>query len=238
MAKHQKTRFIHKATSTVLDYQGMAWMVYEAYPTPHGFEVCKGSPTLRTDLQQRYAYIKTAALVDYLRATQSKQVELPISRHVIYKMRKSLGLSKERKPMNRAYKWTTKTLALLGTMPDTVLGAKLGITHAIARNKRYELGIKTYTFWDADKLALLGTRPDHELAQMLKIDYITVLRKRIVLKIPYLGHELGIGHGRDTKPARYRNPETGATWSGYGTTPSWLQGKERWRFVIQDESTA
>lgn len=34
-------------------------------------------------------------------------------------------------------------------------------------------------------------------------------------------------------PQKYRNPKTGATWSGRGRAPAWL-GKNRTRFLIQD----
>lgn len=34
-------------------------------------------------------------------------------------------------------------------------------------------------------------------------------------------------------PPKYRNPKTGATWSGRGRAPAWL-GKNRTRFLIQD----
>ncbi len=32
--------------------------------------------------------------------------------------------------------------------------------------------------------------------------------------------------------AKYRNPETGETWSGRGRTPRWLDGKSREDFAI------
>ncbi|WP_155028121.1 H-NS family nucleoid-associated regulatory protein [Burkholderia pseudomallei] len=45
--------------------------------------------------------------------------------------------------------------------------------------------------------------------------------------------------GRKYKPrdpaaraARYRDPETGATWSGFGRPPMWIAGKEREAFAI------
>ncbi|MGF6239762.1 DNA-binding protein H-NS [Paraburkholderia sp. GAS38] len=37
--------------------------------------------------------------------------------------------------------------------------------------------------------------------------------------------------------AKYRDPKTGATWSGRGREPVWIKGKKRERFLIQlDES--
>ncbi|MDF3080762.1 H-NS histone family protein [Burkholderia sola] len=34
-------------------------------------------------------------------------------------------------------------------------------------------------------------------------------------------------------PARYRDPKTGATWSGRGREPGWIKGKKRERFLIE-----
>lgn len=35
-----------------------------------------------------------------------------------------------------------------------------------------------------------------------------------------------------TVAAKYRNPATGATWSGRGKPPKWIQGQDRSRFAI------
>ena len=34
------------------------------------------------------------------------------------------------------------------------------------------------------------------------------------------------------KPAKYRDPESGATWSGMGREPSWIKGQSREQFLI------
>ncbi|WP_082712017.1 H-NS family nucleoid-associated regulatory protein [Burkholderia singularis] len=34
------------------------------------------------------------------------------------------------------------------------------------------------------------------------------------------------------KVARYRDPETGATWSGFGRPPHWIAGRNREHFAI------
>lgn len=34
-------------------------------------------------------------------------------------------------------------------------------------------------------------------------------------------------------PAKYRDPETGKTWSGRGRAPKWISGKDRAAFEIQ-----
>jgi DNA-binding protein H-NS len=38
--------------------------------------------------------------------------------------------------------------------------------------------------------------------------------------------------GRGRVPAKYRNPETGETWSGRGRTPNWMKGKSKDAFLI------
>nr|WP_084241920.1 H-NS family nucleoid-associated regulatory protein [Variovorax soli] len=43
---------------------------------------------------------------------------------------------------------------------------------------------------------------------------------------------LGRGPGIDDL-VRYRDPESGRTWSGYGRPPNWIRGKDRERFLVQ-----
>ncbi|WP_081066016.1 H-NS family nucleoid-associated regulatory protein [Burkholderia diffusa] len=47
---------------------------------------------------------------------------------------------------------------------------------------------------------------------------------------------LGAGKGKsESAPVapKYRDPKTGATWSGRGREPSWIKGKRRERFTIE-----
>jgi hypothetical protein len=62
--------------------------------------------------------------------------------------------------------WKPEELALLGTMPDADLAARLGKTPTAVRVMRSRLGIAnpTTTHWTAEELALLGTMPDAEVA--------------------------------------------------------------------------
>ncbi|CAN0640346.1 H-NS family nucleoid-associated regulatory protein [Burkholderia cepacia] len=41
---------------------------------------------------------------------------------------------------------------------------------------------------------------------------------------------------RGRAEAKYRHPETGATWSGRGRPPAWIEGKDRARFEIQQSA--
>ena len=35
-------------------------------------------------------------------------------------------------------------------------------------------------------------------------------------------------------PPKYRDPETGKTWTGQGREPSWIKGQDRDKYLIQD----
>ena len=35
---------------------------------------------------------------------------------------------------------------------------------------------------------------------------------------------------------RYRDPESGSTWCGYGRPPNWIRGKDRERFRVQESA--
>jgi DNA-binding protein H-NS len=39
---------------------------------------------------------------------------------------------------------------------------------------------------------------------------------------------------RTPSQPKYRDPATGATWSGRGRAPGWIQGKKRERFLIKE----
>lgn len=40
---------------------------------------------------------------------------------------------------------------------------------------------------------------------------------------------------RERSGPTYRDPESGATWSGMGREPGWIKGKDRAAFVVGDE---
>jgi DNA-binding protein H-NS len=40
------------------------------------------------------------------------------------------------------------------------------------------------------------------------------------------------GGGKSTVAPKYRNPETGDTWTGRGKAPKWIQGQDRAQFAI------
>ena len=48
------------------------------------------------------------------------------------------------------------------------------------------------------------------------------------------GKKSSAGASKGSKvAAKYRNPETGDTWTGRGKAPRWLDGKDRDQFLIQ-----
>ncbi|WP_081057723.1 H-NS family nucleoid-associated regulatory protein [Burkholderia vietnamiensis] len=67
-------------------------------------------------------------------------------------------------------------------------------------------------------------------------------RAAVIADIMRLIAEHGITHrdifgrqnsrSRAKPPAKYRNPETGETWSGRGREPAWIAGRDRTRYLI------
>lgn len=50
---------------------------------------------------------------------------------------------------------------------------------------------------------------------------------------PTSGKKSGLGATKGTKvAAKYKNSETGETWTGRGKAPRWLDGKDRDQFLI------
>ncbi|WP_082742129.1 MULTISPECIES: H-NS histone family protein [unclassified Burkholderia] len=43
----------------------------------------------------------------------------------------------------------------------------------------------------------------------------------------------GTRAAQSSVPPKYRDPKTGATWSGRGREPGWIRGKRRERFLIE-----
>ena len=59
--------------------------------------------------------------------------------------------------------------------------------------------------------------------------------KRMVVEFDLYAREIFGGskaRKHQSARARYRDPETGATWSGRGRPPAWIDGKDRAQFEI------
>lgn len=79
-----------------------------------------------------------------------------------------------------------------------------------------------------------------EARQAEVVNVIADIRQKIAefgLSPGDLGFAQGARRGRPPKkaplPARYRDPKSGATWSGRGKPPKWIAGKNRDRFLIE-----
>lgn len=68
-------------------------------------------------------------------------------------------------------------------------------------------------------------------------------RKAAIAKVHAIIAEFGLtsvdvfgkkrtGKSKGSVAAKYRNPSTGATWSGRGRAPKWLEGKKREDFTV------
>jgi hypothetical protein len=81
--------------------------------------------------------------------------------------------------------WTAEELALLGTMPDEDVAARIGRTATGVRVKRSRCGIPNPAgpWWTAEETALLGTLPGREVAQRLGRSLESVRQKRKKLGI-------------------------------------------------------
>jgi len=92
--------------------------------------------------------------------------------------------SKNGKPHN----WTRRQIAMLGTIPDSALCRKLGLSVGTVLKKRQTLGIpasrppKTI-HWTPDVIALLGKIPDGEVARIYSMNILSVYKKRLDLGI-------------------------------------------------------
>lgn len=52
--------------------------------------------------------------------------------------------------------------------------------------------------------------------------------------IAALGKQKSKAKKRGSVAPKYRNPKTGATWTGRGKAPTWIAGKNRSQFLIQN----
>jgi H-NS histone family len=216
--------------SEIMDWQGHAWKAIDAFSTVHGFAMYKG---YAVKAHYRYSsFILTPELAQYLRKTRYSDVVLPISCATVHEFRKQLGVSKVRAPINRTFEWTESKIALLGTIRDVDAAKALGVRLGMVRGKRRELDIKVFVtpiFWTEERKAMLGTMPDVELAQLLGATKRAVTSQRMLLKLPTFGNWSRKG----TKPVRYRDPVSQATWNGRGNSPQWIKGKMRADFLIR-----
>jgi hypothetical protein len=86
-------------------------------------------------------------------------------------------------------RWTPQEDALLGTMPDEQLAARLGRPLSGVLTRRHDLDIPKFApkvrAWTLEENALLGTMPDKKLARRLKRSYDAVAVRRLKKGIPH-----------------------------------------------------
>lgn len=118
-----------------------------------------------------------------------------------YRLAKEFGISIERirqararlkfaepKPVRERFKplediWTNEAIALLGTMPDTEVADRLGISNFSVKKKRGELGIQAYKRllpeMTSEITSQFGKASDAELANQIGVSVSFVRRARI-----------------------------------------------------------
>ena len=112
--------------------------------------------------------------------------EFDVSVNVVRAERNRLGIAAW-----QAVNWTPDKIAILGTMPDKVVAAQLGVTNSSVFSKRVSLGIapfgksneETQFNWKPSHLKRLGTVPDSVLAKEFGISESVVISKRHALGI-------------------------------------------------------
>jgi hypothetical protein len=86
------------------------------------------------------------------------------------------------------YVWTRRHIAMLGTIPDSALSRKLGLSLGTVLKKRQKLGIPASRppksiNWTPAVIALLGKVPDGEVARIYGMNILSVHKKRTSLGI-------------------------------------------------------
>ncbi len=116
---------------------------------------------------------------------RQKRAELGIAAHVIPDLPESSS-AKEKTLV------TPERIKLLGTVPDTVLAKRWGVTGGNVTRIRNSLAIPPFNEnkpieWTKGMLNLLGEISDNKLAKMYEVSNMTVKLKRIELDIPPFG---------------------------------------------------
>lgn len=104
-----------------------------------------------------------------------------------------VGVMEDRPNRHVEFEWTSEKDALLGTVKDRDLAAKLGCSRALVSGRRHLLGISRFNQeiskatkceWTPAMDGLLGTMSDKETAEKLGLSITTIRTRRVVLGIP------------------------------------------------------
>lgn len=84
---------------------------------------------------------------------------------------------------------------------------------------------------------LQNLRAQAEQARLAEKEEVLARVRELIIEHGLQPSDFGFAQGRKPKtgtvPAKYRDPSTGATWSGRGRSPKWLEGQDRSSFEIQ-----
>lgn len=75
-----------------------------------------------------------------------------------------------------------------------------------------------------------------EAARAQELEAVTQQVRQVMAEYGLTAEDLGLALKKKTKRAvvapKYRDPKTGATWSGRGRAPAWIDGKDYAAFLI------
>lgn len=99
----------------------------------------------------------------------------------------------------KAYAWTRKHIAKLGTIPDAALARRIGLSVGTVLKKRQALGIPASRpaksiNWTPAVIAMLGKFPDGEIARFHGMNVLSVQKKRVSLGIQCYARKSKIWH--------------------------------------------
>jgi len=123
--------------------------------------------------------------------------------------------------------------AAMGKLPPKYINPKTGETWSgHARPPAWIKDVK-----DRSKFLIAGGAEVTVAATTGTVSKATAAAKKGVSKSG--GATGGKGHSKGPQPAKYRDPKTGASWSGRGPAPAWLAGaKDRSTFLIDGAGAA
>lgn len=114
--------------TTITDHWGDPWSVFSARDTIHGWMLYMGRPTCGVPMNRcgGNRAIPTTPLVDYVTRTPLCEVQLPLGRTTIKRLRKLLGLDARLE----ARQWWEDHADELASMTEAAFAAKYGYSPA------------------------------------------------------------------------------------------------------------
>ncbi|WP_250534943.1 H-NS histone family protein [Caballeronia sp. AZ10_KS36] len=69
------------------------------------------------------------------------------------------------------------------------------------------------------------------------IEIVQKMRQYGISLNELMGRKAGAQHSAPDAAIKYRDPESGATWSGRGRAPQWIAGKDRDAFLVEQSAS-